>query len=261
MALVFADEPNRVHRIGGPVERVLYRLSGIDADEDMTLAALRAGDARVQRRRPARRLPAAARAAMAAAESAGLRRGQRRFGDEHRDQLRHEHELAGLRRRIDDELSDADARARRAELPVGRDRHRRADRADPRLRAPQRERRRQLLGRHDALHALRAAAAFARRARSCSSRRACRRTSSRTRTCRCCSRRRRSRPVKDAAGNDVTKETPVTEQIAAARPRRVADRDQAARHERRRLLQRQLGASVREPDAAQQLPRSARRSC
>jgi K+-transporting ATPase ATPase A chain len=36
MALVFADEPNRVHRIGGPVERVLYRLSGVSPDEDMS---------------------------------------------------------------------------------------------------------------------------------------------------------------------------------------------------------------------------------
>ena len=44
----------------------------------------------------------------------------------------------------------------------------------------------------------------------------------------------------------------------ARRPGRVADRDQAARHERRRLLQRELGAPVREPDAALELPRDAR---
>jgi K+-transporting ATPase ATPase A chain len=36
MAAVFAETPNRVHRIGGPVERVIYRLSGIDAAEDMS---------------------------------------------------------------------------------------------------------------------------------------------------------------------------------------------------------------------------------
>ncbi|QWT19622.1 potassium-transporting ATPase subunit KdpA [Bacillus sp. NP157] len=35
MALVFADVPNRVHRVGGPVERLLYRLAGVRADEDM----------------------------------------------------------------------------------------------------------------------------------------------------------------------------------------------------------------------------------
>jgi K+-transporting ATPase ATPase A chain len=36
MALVFADEPNRVKRIGAPVERVIYRVCGIQADEDMS---------------------------------------------------------------------------------------------------------------------------------------------------------------------------------------------------------------------------------
>jgi potassium-transporting ATPase potassium-binding subunit len=35
MALVFADEPNRVTRFGARAERVLYRLAGIRADEDM----------------------------------------------------------------------------------------------------------------------------------------------------------------------------------------------------------------------------------
>jgi K+-transporting ATPase ATPase A chain len=36
MAAVFADEPNRVHRIGGPIERAIYKLSSIDAGEDMS---------------------------------------------------------------------------------------------------------------------------------------------------------------------------------------------------------------------------------
>jgi K+-transporting ATPase ATPase A chain len=35
MALVFSDEPNRVTRIGAPVERAIYRACGIQADEDM----------------------------------------------------------------------------------------------------------------------------------------------------------------------------------------------------------------------------------
>ena len=43
-----------------------------------------------------------------------------------------------------------------------------------------------------------------------------------------------------------------------ARPGRLADRDQAARHERRRLLQLELGRPVREPDRALELPRDAR---
>ena len=43
-----------------------------------------------------------------------------------------------------------------------------------------------------------------------------------------------------------------------ARPRRLADRDQAARDERRRLLQLELGGPVREPDRALELLRDAR---
>ncbi len=43
----------------------------------------------------------------------------------------------------------------------------------------------------------------------------------------------------------------------SARTRGVADRDQAARHQRRRLLQRQFGAPVRKPDAALELSRDA----
>lgn len=35
MALVFADEPNRVNRFGARAERLLYRLAGVRADEDM----------------------------------------------------------------------------------------------------------------------------------------------------------------------------------------------------------------------------------
>ncbi len=36
MAKVFAEQPNRVTRFGAPVERALYRLCGIRADEEMT---------------------------------------------------------------------------------------------------------------------------------------------------------------------------------------------------------------------------------
>jgi len=35
MAYVFADAPNRVTRSGAPIERVLYRIAGVRADEDM----------------------------------------------------------------------------------------------------------------------------------------------------------------------------------------------------------------------------------
>lgn len=35
MAMVFADTPNRVNRIGAPIERLLYRVAGVRSDEDM----------------------------------------------------------------------------------------------------------------------------------------------------------------------------------------------------------------------------------
>ncbi len=85
----------------------------------------------------------------------------RRLVLQHRGQLRHQHQLAGLRRRDDDELPHPDARPRRAELRLGRDRHGRAGRPDPRLRAQAGGRHRQLLGRPDAHHALHPAAAVA----------------------------------------------------------------------------------------------------
>jgi K+-transporting ATPase ATPase A chain len=36
MAAVFADAPNRVQRIGGPIERAIYKVSRVDAGEDMS---------------------------------------------------------------------------------------------------------------------------------------------------------------------------------------------------------------------------------
>jgi len=36
MALVFSDTPSRVTRVGAPLERVIYRVCGIQADEDMS---------------------------------------------------------------------------------------------------------------------------------------------------------------------------------------------------------------------------------
>ena len=70
---------------------------------------------------------------VAAAQSAGPRRRRRRTRVQHGGELRHQHELAGLRRRDDDELSHADARAHRAELRLGGDRHGGARRVRPRL--------------------------------------------------------------------------------------------------------------------------------
>ena len=75
-----------------------------------------------------------------------------------------QHQLAELRRREHDELSHADGGAYHPELRVRRHRHRARHRADPRLCACLGQDRRQFLGRSDARDALRAAAAFVRRA-------------------------------------------------------------------------------------------------
>ena len=122
------------------------------------LAAIRPGHPAVQRARRAGRLCPAAAAGLAAAQSAGAGQRQPGLGLQHRHQLRHQHQLAGLWRRIDDELPDPDAGAGGAELPVGRHRHRRRHRPDPRLRPPFGADHRQRLGRSDPRHAVCAAA-------------------------------------------------------------------------------------------------------
>ena len=145
---------------------------------------------------------------------------------QHRGELHHQHQLAELRRRKHDVLPRADARSDASELSVGGDRHRARHGADPRLRAAFGAHRRQFLGRCHPLHALhphsdlRALCAVpdlaghsadARRLRRC-----------------------------DDAGR--------RQADHRGRPGRLADRDQDARHQRRRLLQCQRRASVRESD-------------
>ena len=79
-------------------------------------------------------------------------------------------------------------------------------------------------------------------------------------TC-CCRSRSCSRSAVRAAGRDPELQAvPRRSRRSRARSRRIAmgpvasqEVDQAARHERRRLLQRELRASVREPDAVDQL--------
>jgi hypothetical protein len=116
-------------------------------------------------------------------------------------------------------------------------------RADPRLRAEERAGRRQLLGRPGPLDPLRPAAALA---------------------------GPRGRAGLAGRGPDVPALRPRAPAAAAEGRRRQAGRraddraraggepgrDQAARHQRRRLLQRQLGPPVREPDADVGLPRA-----
>ena len=155
---------------------------------------------------------------------------------EHGRQLHHQHELAVLRRRVHDVVPHPDGRARGAELRLGRGRHGSAGGRRARDRAPLHRHARQLLGRPLPLARLHPAAAGRdRRGTSHLAGRA--------------ADLRRARDRAHAAGRDADDR---------ARPCRLADRDQAARHERRRLLQLELGRPVREPDRALELPRDAR---
>ena len=159
MAAVYEGRATRAQRIGGPLERLIYRGAGVDPERDMgwieySLAMLwfsLLGGLFVYalQRRPA----------MAAAQSADHGRGLAGLGVQHRGQLHHQHQLAGLRRRGHDELPDPDAGARGAEFRLGGDRHGGAGRADSRLRPQGSERHRQLLDRPRPLHGLHPAAA------------------------------------------------------------------------------------------------------
>ncbi len=154
-----------------------------------------------------------------------IRRRSSRASLQHGDELRHQHQLAVVRAGNDHELPHPDGGAHGPQFRVGGDRHCARDRAGARLRAALGPQHRQFLGRSGALHALHPAAGF---------------------DCR--------RPVLRLAGH-------AAEPLGLHRchdPRRrqaghrsgpgcLAGGDQDVRHERRRLLQRQLRPSVREP--------------
>ena len=160
------------------------------------------------------------------------------FGVQHGGVIHHQHELAGLCRRIDDELSHADGRARVPQLRLGGGRHRAGDRVHPRHRAREQD----TIGNFwvDTTRGLLwillpvcvvVALLFVSQGVVQNLKAT---TSSR------CSRARRA---DDRAG-----------------PGGLAGGHQAVRHQRRRLLQRQQRAPVREPDAALELPGDVPRS-
>ena len=168
---------------------------------------------------------------MAAVQSGRAVRSRARSFVQYGGELHHQYQLAELRRRKHDVLSRADARPHPSELFVGGDRHRACAGADPRLRAPFGAYGRQFLGRYNPLHALhphsdlralRAVPGLAGHAADA------------RRLCGCDDARRRQA---DHCG----------------RPGRLASRDQDARHQWRRLFQRQRRASVREPDCLLEL--------
>ena len=231
MTRVFNGEATFLSPVLRPVERGLYWICGVDERREQhwltyTVAMLLFhvggfliiyGLMRLQ--------------AVSAVQSGRAGRGRRRSLLQHRDLLHHQHQLAELRRRKHAVLSRSDGRPDAPELPVGGDRHRARGGADPRLLACLDAHGRQFLGRCDPLHALRAAADLHRlhavpglAGHAADARR----------LCRCHHAGRRQADHRAWSGG-------------------LAGRDQDARHQWRRLLQRQCRASVREPDGAVEL--------
>ena len=120
----------------GPVERLIYRVCRIDPEREQRWNVYALVAARVQRRRRSSSLYADPADPERPAVQPDRRR-QRHAGArvQHRGQLRHEHELAELLPRDDDEPPHPDDGAHGAELRVGRGRHGGDGRADPRPRA------------------------------------------------------------------------------------------------------------------------------
>ena len=179
---------------------------------------------------PCRRLPHPLRTDAppggAAVQSGGAVGRRARPLLQHGRELHHQYQLAELRRRKHAVLPRADARPDAPELPVGGDRHRTRGRADPRLCARFGKDRRQFLGRYHPLHALHPHADL-----------------------------HRVRALPGLAGHTADAWSLCRSDHAGRRqadhrrrPGRLAGRHQDARHQRRRLLQRQCRPSVREPD-------------
>ena len=167
-------------------------------------------------------------AAPAGAAAAELDRGAGRPGDrvQHRGLVRDQHELAVVRPGDGDGPPGADGRADRAELRLRRGRHGGRGGAGARVRPSVDRPDRQLLGRPDPRHHPRPAADLLRR----------RDPARRARRDDEPARRRRRHRRRRAASHD------------RAGADRLAGGDQGAGHQRRRDLQRQLGAPVREPE-------------
>ena len=123
MARVYENKPVLLARVLGPLERLIYRVCGVKPEEEMRWTTYAIAVLLFSAAQPAGRLRPAAAAGVLAAQPAGVRRRVAGPVVQHRRQLRHQHQLAGLRRRDDHELPDPDAGPDRAELRLGRRRH------------------------------------------------------------------------------------------------------------------------------------------
>ena len=116
MARVYSGEAVFLSRLAGPLERWIYRCCRIDQEQEMDLEGLRRGIAYFQSGGFSCRLSAAAAPGIPAAQSPRIRSRPPGSGLQYRRQLRDQYELAGLRRRNDDELLYADGGTGRPEL-------------------------------------------------------------------------------------------------------------------------------------------------
>ena len=225
-------------RVFLPVERRLYRLGG---DRRRSASSRgRSTRSRCSRSAPSRwsasTCSSASRAALplnptdVGARAAGAR-------VQHRRQLRHEHELAELRRRVDDEPPDADGRADGAELRLRRGRHRRRRRADPRADPPTQRRRSGTSGSTSPRVRLRVLLPLAVVVALLLASQGVVQTL------------RGPAEAHDGRGCGA---------VDLPRAGREPGGDQGARHERRRDRQRELGAPVREPDGLHEPRRDLR---
>ena len=153
---------------------------------------------------------------------------------EHRDLVRDQHQLAGVLGRGRRELPLPDGRVHGPELPLGRDRPRGRGRPDPRAQPPRDGPDRQLLGRPDPHRPRPPPPPRVRRGPP-------------PRLAGCDPEPRPVRPRQWRFPDD------------RDGPRRLAGGDQGARDERRRVLQRELGPPLREPDPRS--PTWSRSSC
>ena len=97
MTRVFNGDRTLLSPVLGPIERGLYRVSGVDETQEQHWVDLRGRHAGVQLRRFRRAVRVAAAAGGAAVQSAGPDRGVARSGVQHLGQLSHQHQLAVLR--------------------------------------------------------------------------------------------------------------------------------------------------------------------
>ena len=237
MARVFEGERTLLHPSLGWLERGTYRVLGVDPEDDMKWTTYASPCWCSRFARLAVHLRAAAPAGLPAAQPAALRRQADDAGPrvQHRDVVHDQHQLAELLAGGDDLLLLEHGGARHPQLGVGGGRDRGRHRGGARLRP-----RTSVDGLGNFWVDIVRATLYVLLP-------ICARRRARVR------RAGRAAELRAVHGRDDPRGRQADHRPGAGR---LAGDHQAARHQRRRLLQRQLGASLREPDAAR--PTSSR---